>query len=663
MFVPKQSLQLSGGGRFQATSVQPVQMPRNYSYLGGNVSGGVTRGPNPQMGEMDDAAYQQDMRSVGAINKMTSDLFTVMEKVQEDMDVAAVKDADNKLSEAVRKAMNDPENGYLSTAGKRALAARPDVESGLVDVNDNIMKGLSTQRQRDAYEQTSRQRLSAALNSMDKHALSQAKVYKAAESAVRVDSAMQDAIANWGTWVDKDTNGNGTGEYYKYKATMLEEIRGSVEMAGFVPGTQEYNMAVKTAQVGALTELHKQIVQNMVTDERIPEANAYLNEALESGEIDGASYDVIAKLVKTGGDKKQSLDLYNVISGADEKTQMDQAKKWYDDGVVSSDAYDMLVNRIDNGRTRRKQQEAEFEDGVMIDMQNWAFENQDKLWSDMPTDMLTALKETGRLDDAKIFIENGAFAHDEDAWIEFTTTPQAELDKMTPSEFRNKYGNKLDAQHLASGEDMVGRAKMTIEAEQFLDEKERVKTRLQQVGLYSYGTPQEKDKKNLSNYMLAFEKKVNLYKKREGRTTDLTTGELNQILDDMQIDFVYDERGWGSTAVPRGVVEPDKLDNYYVKTPYGNVGMETLPMNKEPYYMEILRNNNLPTTTEAFATFSAKFAEYEQEIKATGYPVTPERIDQLLKLDLRQEDKKDKEQKEKDAALNDLNAGYIVGVL
>lgn len=205
----------------------------------------------------------------------TSKTGTSIAYIQDVLNDARAKELDNQLADHVREALYDPENGYLGTAGKTAVDARSGVIKSLQDKVKEIEQGAKNDMQKALFGKAARARLQSAYLHIDGHALNQAKIYGGAEAKARMDGARLDAVQNWAGWEDPG------GVYARSKALMSREARAVASVAGIPEDSEQYKLLTQ----GALTQLHADVINNMISLGQTGAAKKYYANAVSNKEI------------------------------------------------------------------------------------------------------------------------------------------------------------------------------------------------------------------------------------------------------------------------------------------------------------------------------------------------------------------------------------------
>lgn len=210
---------------------------------------------------------------------------------QNSVDTAMAKEMDNRLSEAIRTTLYDPEKGYLATKGKDALAARGAAEKALQEVLEGIEPALQNDVQKALFHQVAQQRMQAAAQQMDGHAMAQAKAYEEKESVARLEGAKGDMERAWFGW-------NKPGSLYQKNRAILES---ELLYLADSQGISEDSAQFKTMREKVYTEAHSNILSNMMSQGFAEEAKTYFDEAVKRGEISASVTDDLRERLEISG--------------------------------------------------------------------------------------------------------------------------------------------------------------------------------------------------------------------------------------------------------------------------------------------------------------------------------------------------------------------------
>lgn len=317
---------------------------------------------------------------------------TIADRIQNEFDDAATKEADNLLSDQLRTSIYDPEKGYLATVGKPALDSRKATIESMNEAKQKVEQTLTTDMQRKMFNQVANRRLQTAMTQVDSHAMQQARVYNVAESKARATASVQDAVANASTWNMKDEEGKATGPYNLYKSTAISEMNSLADTMGLAADSSQRKELV----LAATTQIATEVVSGMVANDQAAQARDYLKNAIKTKEIDPTKVDQLQNLVKTAGVKDDSLRLSMSLKGG-LKEQLSSVDQMFKDGKISAEVRDATVQRAEHNYTQRKALQDEGNKAAMGSFQEWIIKNPGKPIVDAPANLYNWAKGQGQL--------------------------------------------------------------------------------------------------------------------------------------------------------------------------------------------------------------------------------------------------------------------------
>ena len=317
---------------------------------------------------------------------------TIADRIQNEFDDAATKEADNLLSDQLRTSIYDPEKGYLATVGKPALDSRKATIESMNEAKQKVEQTLTTDMQRKMFNQVANRRLQTAMTQVDSHAMQQARVYNVAESKARATASVQDAVANASTWNMKDEEGKATGPYNLYKSTAISEMNSLADTMGMAADSSQRKELV----LAATTQIATEVVSGMVANDQAAQARDYLKNAIKTKEIDPTKVDQLQNLVKTAGVKDDSLRLSMSLKGG-LKEQLSSVDQMFKDGKISAEVRDATVQRAEHNYTQRKALQDEGNKAAMGSFQEWIIKNPGKPIVDAPANLYNWAKGQGQL--------------------------------------------------------------------------------------------------------------------------------------------------------------------------------------------------------------------------------------------------------------------------
>jgi len=221
-----------------------------------------------------------------ALTQQGDQLSKMGEDLQNTLDTARTKEADNALADYHRVLLHDPEVGYLNTNQKQAVDAREKVIKDAETKVREIEKTLKTDMQRYLFKQAAAQRTQSVLSQIDGHAASQAKAYDMGETQKRAEGSAKDVVTNWAGWKDPNS------EYTTNRHKLDSELRAIARQSGWAEDSAQY----KALQQSVYTTLHTQVMGRMVAIGETTEAQDYFRK--HEAEIDPAQATQIIEQLK-----------------------------------------------------------------------------------------------------------------------------------------------------------------------------------------------------------------------------------------------------------------------------------------------------------------------------------------------------------------------------
>lgn len=346
----------------------------------------------PGVEPMRNAAPEQMQQFGKATMQAAVAMQTIADRINDEIDDAATKEADNLFSDSGRTILHDPESGYLSTVGKKALDSRKATVDSLNEARKKVEQTLTTDMQRKMFNQVANRRMQAALLSVETHAMQQAKAYNVGEIKARATASIQDAVANYSTRNMRDDDGKATGPFNLYKATAVSEMNALADTMQLPADSAQRKELV----LAATTQITSEVVARMVANDQTAQARDFLASAIKAKEVNPTRIDELQNLVKTSGVKDESLRLSMTIKGG-LNSQLSTVDKMFNDGKISAEVRDATTQRIEHNYTRRKNLENEGNKAAMGSFQDWIINNPGKPIIDAPAALYAWAKAQGHL--------------------------------------------------------------------------------------------------------------------------------------------------------------------------------------------------------------------------------------------------------------------------
>jgi len=315
------------------------------------------------------------------------------EQWKDNIDRAALTEADNRMAESVRETMQDPEKGYLSTVGKNAVGdSRRRAEGTLKERREAIEAGLSAD-QRLAFAEQANRRQGRALAAMDEHEQHQGRVWAMGETEARAKSIGQDAVSAW-----------GTQEWPVMHGSLLTAIDDYADLAGL---GDEGKKALRSA---ATTELHGTIVERLVGRGMTAEAKAHLAQYRDEVASDKAGD--LGQLVAQA-DEEQTGIRTALRLGRDLPSLQQQHEALaadFEAGTVSANVYKTALSHLRANDQERRAGRSQARTEAREEFQAWAQQHRMKAdWAFrmLPTAMSQKLDDLGLLEEAEQWLQQG----------------------------------------------------------------------------------------------------------------------------------------------------------------------------------------------------------------------------------------------------------------
>jgi len=333
----------------------------------------------------------QAIQAVKQLTSTAADMFA-------ELDAIKAGDAFNKIREQQTTLMTDPEQGFMSKKAGDAVSA--DFMRKYMDDFDRTIEetysGLQNQRQRDLFRRRADAANTQYRSALRNHVLNETESYnkQVFEGTVKNESAT--AAANY-----KDLPSVGLS---------LENARNSAIAYANRAGLKG------DAQIafinGSMAAVHDAVLSSAIGDNNFPYVKDYLKTfekgGSREGELPAARVAQIKQQIETSDVRDQSLKLSIdlVGKGLSTKEQRAQVKDMYTSGKISAEVYDQTVIRINQEEARAKAAEADFNNSMSGQAQEWILTNPGKSVLDMPPRLYNWAKSKGQLDTLNRFADN-----------------------------------------------------------------------------------------------------------------------------------------------------------------------------------------------------------------------------------------------------------------
>jgi hypothetical protein len=567
--------------------------------------------------DIPDIAGKQATQTGAALMTAGTVLKKIADNIQYDLADAAAKDLDTKLSKADQLTVEK----FQSLNSKAAVDARADTEKELVKNRESILDEYKNGGNYDAFaadmfQAASKKRLDIASHQVSSHFIHQAKIWDNASSTARVAQNLNDAnralIVDPNSFRQKDKDGKNIGAYWTFRNTAIQEVNLIADKNGVPKLGDEGDDLRKQMLLETTTKLHFDAVNNLVKQaESSPGAMklaaAYLNEAVKAGEISADKVDDLAQLVKLGGQKQESLDLYMELS----KMPLDKAIKELQNrnqkGLVSAEVFDFTQSRLEHQYNVNQAKKGEYEKAIIGQAQDWLLKNPSLGITGMPTKLYNALKQSGHLGTIQSFAKSGRFDNDPKTWGQILSMPQAELAKLTADEFYTRYRGKLDDIHLERGMEYV----LGLRNPDKTKDPEMVSTRTigEEVTLAAKqnhiipinGPSNEKQQLAFGMFDTEVNNRLRALQQSLPGKRKPTTDEAVKVIDEVIKDKVKIDEWGRDPEMSIAVVTPDRMPKAYVTIGNRDIYISKIPQASREVYASKLRAKGMPVTQAMIA--------------------------------------------------------------
>jgi soluble lytic murein transglycosylase len=205
-------------------------------------------------------------------------------------------------------------------------------------------------------------------------------------------------------------------------------------------------------------------------------------------------------------------------------------------------------------------------------------------------------------------VTTGEDLHDPAAWADVVSmTPQA-LSQMTPQQFVAAFRDKLDDSHLDKGLAMIKEASTRGDTNAHLEVISTQK-RLQSAAIKA-GILQEDGKAKNNDALLQYrqfetlvDERVREFESTLGQQRKATTEELQQVIDGVLVDQVFDSGGlFGfETQKPVALLDEQSIDRAFVKVGREEIKLSAIPADQRSLIISKLEQRGRQATEQAIA--------------------------------------------------------------
>jgi hypothetical protein len=348
------------------------------------------------------------LAAVGAQAVQTAEAVTrgvdAFGRLQADLDELRVEDTFNKLRQQQTDLMMNPETGF---ANKRSAdATAPDFISKYTKDFDKAIENLATSLPGNRAQEMFRRRASMAKaeydDSLMRHVLRETDQYRDDVYTGAIATETNSAALNWRDLAKiKDSLGRVVAN-----TALWADRKG---LAGD---------ALMAQQIENVTKIHSAVIQSALDAEDYTQAKAYFDA--NRGQMTAAAISASERALEQGGTRDQSLKLALQLSGSGIglDAQRKQLKDMFTSKKISADVYDQTLQRISAEAQLAKANEADWNNSMSGQAQDWVLNNPGKSIADLPPRLYNWAKGKGQLDNLSRFAASAGDVKGNDA--EFT---------------------------------------------------------------------------------------------------------------------------------------------------------------------------------------------------------------------------------------------------
>ena len=348
------------------------------------------------------------LAAVGAHAVQTAEAVTrgigAVGQLQADLDELRVEDTFNKLRQRQTDLMINPETGF---ANKRSAdATAPDFISKYTTDFDKAIEDLATSLPGNRAQELFRRRASMAKaeydDSLMRHVLRETDQYRDDVYTGALATETNSAAMNWRDPAKiKDSLGRVVAN-----TALWADRKG---LAGD---------ALMAQQIENVTKIHSAVIQSALDADDYTQAKAYFEA--NRGQMTAAAISASERALEQGGTRDQSLKLSLQLSssGIGFDAQRKQLKDMFTSKKISADVYDQTLQRISAEAQLAKANEADWNNSMSGQAQDWVLNNPGKSIADLPPRLYNWAKGKGQLDNLSRFAASAGDVKGNDA--EFT---------------------------------------------------------------------------------------------------------------------------------------------------------------------------------------------------------------------------------------------------
>lgn len=200
-------------------------------------------------------ALQQTGQTAGA-------MATTQEQINDTLDEAAVRQADNEAAKRARDLLWTGDNAFYSQQGFNAANARAGVETGLQSIREDISGRLTSDRQRRLFGQVYDRRIGMEEEGIARHVTTEVRAENHRQGLARITQASDDAVSHWADLPQRET----------FIATALGEVRHQASDLGWAPDV------LRRAEVEMRSNITTRAIQGILDRGDVELAQSNFNE-------------------------------------------------------------------------------------------------------------------------------------------------------------------------------------------------------------------------------------------------------------------------------------------------------------------------------------------------------------------------------------------------
>lgn len=264
--------------------------------------GQVQAGPDVQA--VKNFAPEQIQQFGGTMTKAANMVASISTKLQDDYNDARAKQLYNNYSREVAALELD----FSQRQGVNALGASFDgTLSKLDEVREQYMAEADNDRIGMMFDQRAQVLMTSSAGTMTRHSLAQGQEYAIAEGRAEAANNIEFAARHWNDYQDPD------GSFNTYTAAAITQVNQLADFMGLAPDSHQREQMVR----GAYQDLHSSVVFNMAQADKYIEAQAYLEDAWQAGELGVAEYQRLSNGLEQGRTREAGIDFgTRVFQGA-----------------------------------------------------------------------------------------------------------------------------------------------------------------------------------------------------------------------------------------------------------------------------------------------------------------------------------------------------------